>query len=375
MNTIGWRETTLIAAISLALLGIGAGVAEAQWNHSTRFMEQKQLGDLFSGIQCIAASAEAKRKIAKADKELCGRGFFEYCFKNSVLDKDEFLKKCVSLRSLAGDEPSDGKFIDDEKGALPQSACSYATPKMGQLMATLNLRGKHKAVALCFDSRNWLNGGKAGVLVSWTDGDMATYLDAKTLMGEHNISAEDLGDPGGKVLGKLAPFKWVFEEQASADAAAKVREDIKKLPSFVEVFKKKGRSWKYKGTPPKGADPKKSPIKEFLAQVKVADVSGSIATLNFTFTDEQGNAIEGQKSEHTENLDLSDDLDQRPPGKAAEADEEIEIAGKKWKCRLWTFVDVGDVTVKNWMSVDYPGLVVKSEGHVTVELIEFTEPK
>ena len=368
-ESINWREALVLTVVAAALLGIGVTTAQAQWNHSARSLDKYQIGDLFACIQTIQANQDGKRKIGKADADLCGRGFFEYCFKHKLIETD-MLKKCVSIRSLAGDEASDGKFAETGEGSMPQSACSFATPKMGVLWATLSKRGAERCVAMCFDSRNWLNGGKAGVLACWTDGELGDYLDSETAMKEYQVAAADFDDPGGKLFGKVAPFKNVFEEEACTKAAAKVREEIAKLPSFVEVFNKKGRSWKYKGT----SDEKQAPMKEFQVSVKVIEVEGDVATWEGNFLDAEGKPVEKGPPAKTDTLDLTDRLDQRPPGVAATDLEEVEAAGRKWKCRKWTHKE-GAVTNSTWVSIDVPGLIVKGEGRVNLILIEFNDPK
>lgn len=64
--------------------------------------------------------------------------------------------------------------------------------------------------------------------------------------------------------------------------------------------------------------------------------------------------------ESTEKEDVSATEDKNPVKIEKEGDEEIEVAGKKLKCR-WIQGTQDDAKVKFWISKDVPGGIVKAE--------------
>ncbi|MCC6574649.1 MAG: prepilin-type N-terminal cleavage/methylation domain-containing protein [Planctomycetes bacterium] len=212
-STKGFTLVELMVVIGILglLVGILAVAVLPQLNKAQAQMELKQMGDLFAAVQSIAANQDAKRKLSgKAFKDTQGRSFWEACFKQKVLDTD-MLRKVVSLQTKT-DIAADPKIADGE-GEFLQTNCSYTSPKGDQLLQTLGLRGKNKCIALCFDSRNWMNAPNNGVLVSWTDGEQSVYIDAATAESEYQISKTEWESPAENIIGRKGPWAKTFEER------------------------------------------------------------------------------------------------------------------------------------------------------------------
>lgn len=205
-------ELMVVIGILGLLVGILAVAVLPQLSKAQAEMEKKQLGDLFSGLQAIAANQDAKRKLtSKAFKETQGRSFWEACFKTKVLATD-MMRKVVSLQSKVGDIAADPKVADGE-GEFTQGNCSYTSPKGEKLMETLNRVGKNKTIAISFDSRNWGNYPNNGVLVSWTDGEQAVYIDIALAESDYQISKNEWESPGDNIIGRKKPWDHTFEER------------------------------------------------------------------------------------------------------------------------------------------------------------------
>lgn len=204
-------ELMVVIGILGLLVGILAVAVLPQLNRAQANLEIKQMGDLFAAVQSIATNQDAKRKLSgPLFKDTQGRSFWYACFKNKVLQTD-MLRKVVSLQTKT-DIPADPKVADGE-GDFLQTNCSYTSPKGQDLLGTLNKTGKHKVVALSFDSRNWMNAPNNGVLVAWTDGEQAVYIDLATAEAEHSISKTEWEDPANAIIGRKAPWNFTFEER------------------------------------------------------------------------------------------------------------------------------------------------------------------
>ncbi|CAG0995426.1 hypothetical protein PLCT2_02720 [Planctomycetaceae bacterium] len=344
-----WKETTFATLAACALLVVVTGVTQAQMFASASLLDQKNMGELKMSLELITVEDVSKKKV-RAMKEISGRAFWSECLKAKVIDA-EMLGKLASLGSACGDTPSDGKWLDEETGKLDQRHCSYTSPKAEQLMVALNLKGSKRCVLFAFDSRNWNNYGKKGVLVAWSEGD-ADFLTENDLVEVWKHPADNWKDPAGKIIGQLKPFDRTFQD---AECAAYVNPDAPKKDDtdYKAVYRKKGRSWTFSGTEKHGD-------KEVTRRVRftVKEVKDNVATVVTDQLNDEGE-IKPDGSDESE-IDLTDASLGRPSRckPADDAESEIEAAGKKWKVRKWVQFD-GKRTY--WMSTEIPGLIIKGE--------------
>lgn len=357
------REAASAVALVTALLLVITGVAKAQMFASSSLLDQKNVGELKMSLEMSSIEVQNKKKF-KAMKEIAGRAFWSECIKQKVLDA-ELMGKLASLGSACGDMPSDGKWLDEENGKLEQRSCSFTSPKAEQLSAVLNLKGSKRTVICSFDSRNWNNYGKKGVLVAWSEGD-ADFLTENDLVEVWKHPAENWKDPAGKIIGQLKPFDRTFQD---AECAAYVNPDAPKKDDtdYNAIYRKKGRSWTFSGTEKRGD-------KEVTRRVRftVKDVYDNVATVVTDQLNDEGE-IKPDGSDESE-IDLTDASLGRPSRckLADDAESEIEAAGKKWKVRKWVQFD-GKRTY--WMSTEIPGMIIKGEmsNGAQMMLAEFKE--
>ena len=370
-ESINWREALVLTVVAAAIIGTFAMTGQAQMSTSIQQMERKQLGDLFAATQCLPVNRDATRKVSSDKfKDLVGRGFLEYCFKQRLFDTD-MLRKCVAIKSVAEDKAGDAKIADGE-GEFTQSNCSYATTKGGDLLLNLTRRGDKRAIIYCWDSRNWMNAGAAGVLVVWSDGENGEFIDAARAKADYGISAEDFLLPDDKLIGKIKPFDTVFEEEACGKAAKDLREENERCKIYTELYKKKGRSWTMQGRN-RPDDPKESRLKQ-----EVIEVTDQGASVKWTITDLEGKPVPGAPDGHIEEKNFAAAKSLAPEGKRdGDKTEEIEAAGRKWKCEAW-LQKHEDMEATLWYSTEFPGLIVLvklKDGKELGRLIEFNDPK
>lgn len=346
---MSWKEALFTVALAIALVGVSTGVAKAQMFASSSLLDLSNLEDLKQSLEQSTIEVNNKKKF-KAMKEIAGRAFWSECLRQKVIDA-HMAGKLASLGSEAGDLPSDGKWLDEENGKLDQRHCSYTSPKADQLIPVINLKGSKRCVLVSFDSRNWNNYGKKGVLVMWSEGD-AEFLTEAALVEVWKHPAENWKDPAGKIIGQLRPFDRTFQE---AECAAYVNPDAPKKDDtdYNSVYRNKGRSWTFNGTEKRdGKDVTRS------VRYTVKEVKGDEATLVVEQLNDEGNVKPDGSDEKV--VDLTDRSLGRPSRckVSDEAETEIEAAGKKWKVRKWIQFD-GKRTY--WMSTEIPGLVIKGE--------------
>jgi hypothetical protein len=346
---MSWKEALFTVALAIALVGVSTGVAKAQMFASSSLFDQKNLGELKRALELSMSEVQKKNKI-RAMKDAAGRAFWSECLKQQVLDA-EFAGKLASLASIPGDTPSDGKWLDEENGKLEQRHCSYTSPKAEMLNAALNLKGSKRTVVFAFDSRNWNNYGKKGVLVAWSEG-AADFLTESELADAWEYPAENWKDPAGKIIGQLKPFNYTFQE---AECAAYVNPDAPKKDDtdYNSVYRKKGRSWTFSGTERRGDKDVARSVRYTVKEVKDNEATLVVEQLN-----DEGNVKPDGSEEET--LDLTDPSLGKPTRckLSDDAETEIEAAGKKWKVRKWVQFD-GKRTY--WMSTEIPGLLIKAE--------------
>lgn len=171
-------------------------------------LEKKQLGDLHQALMMAEADAFHRAQFENSEmRDLTGRTFYEACFRRGILDR-ELLTKIASLNSEAGDSVSDSAWIDEGR-SLDESACSYTSPRAGELSEVLHASGADRCAAIAFDSRNWNNYPDKGVVVAWSEGGVDYFTEAAA--GDYGLSPEDWAQPGARILGRRAPFQRTHE--------------------------------------------------------------------------------------------------------------------------------------------------------------------
>ncbi len=358
------KEAVIAGVLACALLLVVTGATQAQMFASSSLLDQKNAGELMMSLE-MSTLEDVKKKKLKAMKEIAGRAFWSECFKQKVLDAD-LMGKLASLGSACGDTPSDGKWLDEEDGKLDQRNCSYTSPKADQLFMALNLKGSKRCVVFTFDSRNWNNYGKRGVIAVWSEGENGDLMSAENALESWSISADDWKAPATKVIGVVKPFDKTFQE---ADCADYVNPDAPKKDDtdYNAVYRKTGRSWTFRGTEKHGDKEMKRSIRFTVKEVKDNEATLVVEQLN-----DEGNVKPDGSDEQV--VDLTDVSIGRPSRckLSDEAETEIEAAGKKWKVRKWVQFD-GKRTY--WMSTEIPGLIIKGEtsNGGTLALTEFKE--
>ncbi|MCC6574648.1 MAG: prepilin-type N-terminal cleavage/methylation domain-containing protein [Planctomycetes bacterium] len=206
-------ELMVVIAILAILMGVLAVAVMGPWRDANANLDRLNMAKLASTLQAAAMSNSNRGKLnSAAFKEASGRAFWEQCFKQKLLDSD-MLTKVVSLGSKTGDLPAKPE-ITDGVGEFTQQNCSYTSPLGGKLLETMGSMGRKRTFVLSFDSRNWNNyQDKQGVLVSWSDGEQALYVDEVTAANEFGVTKEEWANPAEHIIGRKGPWARTFEER------------------------------------------------------------------------------------------------------------------------------------------------------------------
>lgn len=173
-------------------------------------LEVKQTGDLRAGLERML-SDPANVDILAGDtvKDVRGEGFYEELLRRELLD-DVLLSKLVSLNSKT-DAKADKIWLYEPGGRMPDNSCSYTGPIAGELVEVLARKGDDRAVLITFNAHNWNNYPDHGIVVFWTDADVAEFLPFEYFEEHYGITEEEWADPAGKLFGKKAPFEHTYE--------------------------------------------------------------------------------------------------------------------------------------------------------------------
>lgn len=199
-------ELMVVIGILGLLVGILAVAVIPQLTSAKNKLEIKQIADLMSGFQGIAADDAKKKRLREKDvANAQGEKFYEAAFKKKLLD-DSLIGKLVSKNS-SSDATADKAWVDDPNGEMPPNSCSYTAPKGSDLLTVMSMKGKNRRVILSFNSRNWDNYKDTGVLVQWSDGDTAEYMLSDTATAEPwNLDAGAWDTNPDDIIGEKAPF-------------------------------------------------------------------------------------------------------------------------------------------------------------------------
>ncbi|MDC1141791.1 prepilin-type N-terminal cleavage/methylation domain-containing protein [Planctomycetota bacterium] len=194
-------ELMVVIGILGLLVGILAVAVIPRMTEAKKRTEVVQVGKLMDDIQMISSDPTRKKRMNTKDvKDASGYRWYSIALKKKVLS-GEMLTKIVSQNSA--DTPATTSFFDSDEELDPLS-CSYTAPKGSDIHQMLNLRGKDRKVFLTFNTRNW-NNYDGDVIVRWTDGQVAEYMNFIDLSDEDDITREDW-ETGQGITGEKAPF-------------------------------------------------------------------------------------------------------------------------------------------------------------------------
>lgn len=211
-NLPPWVTNTALAGmVGFVVLALVLVIANAPgYQDSIHKLEVKQLGDLQAPLLEVAAD-ESKAAQLQTDeiREARGAEFYEALLQARLLE-DSMVSKLVSLKTTT-DRKADKAWLDEPDGKMPADACSYTGPAAGELVELLNRKGDQRVVLITFNARNWNNYPDHGIVVFWTDGDVAEFLPFEYFEENYGITEEEWADPAGKLFGKKAPFQHTYE--------------------------------------------------------------------------------------------------------------------------------------------------------------------
>jgi hypothetical protein len=170
-------------------------------------LEVKQAGDVDALLRKAVADPRFDA-LAASNPRAEGEQLWKVLIRGGLIDV-QYVGKFTSLNSKMDMKPEYNEFLDND--AIEQPWCSYTAPRIGELKQLLLKKGKDRVVLFAFNSRNWDNYATAGVLIFWSDAEMATYVTRDEAHEEFGITAEEWADPAGKLFGKKAPFQFTYE--------------------------------------------------------------------------------------------------------------------------------------------------------------------
>lgn len=174
---------------------------------NTAHLEVKQMGDIRAALDQAFAD-ERFLKLAESEPDVRGERMWARLIQERLIDEGN-IGKLVSLNS-----PTDVKpYREDVMGGRPTSEpwCSYTAPSLGKLRKLYGHGGDDRAVLITFNARNWNNYPDEGIVVFWTDADVAEFLPFEYFEENYGITEEEWADPAGKLFGKKAPFQYTYE--------------------------------------------------------------------------------------------------------------------------------------------------------------------
>jgi hypothetical protein len=205
LRGILWTLTLLIVGVlGLGLLYV---LTVPKISHTKDKLERKQTADVMMGLQEMAANRNLQSKLHDLG-DVRGEKFYEAAFKAKLLD--EYLTDKLVSRNSESDATADRDWITTNK-PMPPNSCSYTAPRADMLLEVLMMKGDERCVVFCFNSRNWHNYPDHGVLVHFSDGDVAEYMTFEDAHENWGITEEEWEDPAGKLFGKKPPFHHTYE--------------------------------------------------------------------------------------------------------------------------------------------------------------------
>lgn len=363
-----WKEAALVLVLAVALLALVTAVGQAQMISSTANTDNQALAGVSKALREATLDNKHKMTLRQEMKGSVGRSFWSDCFKRGLLEP--FHAGRLASQGPAGDIRAETS--DVQEAGLTQGQCSYTSPKGGELLVTMELKGNNRAVLFCFDSRNWYNYPRKGVLVAWSTGEVE-YLAPTAANEKYGITEEEWKEPATKILGVKKPFHRTWQEAECAafkNAEMPEQDDI----DYSAVYRKKGRVVTFKLNAESGGR-----VENVVFRCTVKDLTETEATVLREVLDEDGKP-KGKNSTQEEVVDITDKTCAKPPrGKRVkDSATEIEAAGRKWKVEKWAGKFGGNEESELWMSTEIPGLIVRASTPsmgMTIVLHEFKDPE
>ncbi len=185
-----------------ALVGVLAVATVPKLHDARSKLEAKQIADVRNALQYLSFNQTHMRSLQQVP-EARGHAFYDLALREGVLDPGLAPK----LTSLNG---KDIALPASAAGSgLPAQSCSYTAPGSHGLEVTMSSSDSFAVVT--FNSRNWNNYPKNGVLIAWNDKPEATWLTFEQANTRFGITQEEWNDPAGKLYGKKAPFQHTYE--------------------------------------------------------------------------------------------------------------------------------------------------------------------
>lgn len=196
----------LFALVSLATVAIVVylGYRKSDHDFDRPKFDRKLADDLNVGLR--RASEHARfAEVAAANPDVRGERLWRLCLAEGLIDR-VLVGRLTSVSSATDTETSWEAILADEC----ESWCSYTAPRLGSLREVLSMTGEQRVVVFAFNSRNWNNARREGVLVMWSDGGPPHYMTREDFSA-YDITPEEWADPSGKLFGKRAPFQFTYE--------------------------------------------------------------------------------------------------------------------------------------------------------------------
>jgi prepilin-type N-terminal cleavage/methylation domain-containing protein len=209
------RGFTLVELmVVIAIIGLMASVLAtsvvSKMRQASRELDKKTLQDLFNHIQMAMETNErARQHFARGElAEKRGREFWEGCFRKKILAEDMLPKMVCS----AGDDIEiNRRALDDrETFVLDAMGCSWTAPQGNEVFGVFKARGEFRRVAICVNSRNWLN-HEDEILTIWSDGETAEYVSLEQMKEWGYAIDEEKWKNPVDLFGSVKPFDGVFE--------------------------------------------------------------------------------------------------------------------------------------------------------------------
>jgi hypothetical protein len=184
------------------LVGVLAVATVPKLAEAQQKLEIKQVGDQVAALQSVAADDMKKRKLRRHG-ELAGAELWSAMLRDDMVD-GALTPRLVSLNTTT-DTPASSPH------SVGPNNCSYTLPRGDQLMRVMGRRGGERTVLITFNSRNWNNYPNQGVVVQWSDSEMAEWMTFEQAQADWGITQAEWNDPAGKLFGKKAPFQHTYE--------------------------------------------------------------------------------------------------------------------------------------------------------------------
>ncbi|CAG0989304.1 hypothetical protein PLCT2_02377 [Planctomycetaceae bacterium] len=329
-----------------------------------------------------AAKTKAAAQIKLADKDSDG-----------VLTLAELRTTRYDLRKAliaAREDKAKTKELNEGARGLPEFQVFLASDINNDMKLTADELANHNLSES--ENKRWrLSDNDFEMLAQETGQDRWEWTIARDTNGDNHLSVEEAGLKSEKERkefrdadldkdGLLSSYEFQkfgidrFKETAKPKverARAEFKDSAGAADPFA-LFRKKGRTWMHKTTTTiQGGEPVITYMK-----YEVTDVRANGATYKSCMLDKDKQLMANMDET---NIEFPKEIPDGAPNRVEKwkelGEETLEAAGRKWVCSVWE-QDAGNQDQKYWMSVEYPGLIIRKEcGNFTEELVAFNDGK